>query len=86
MRVRCSNPKQWTFKYYGGKGVRVCDAWHDFAVFRDWAASHGYADGLTIELINPEGNYDPANCEWITASENSRRMAVANAQKRKKAA
>jgi hypothetical protein len=42
--------------------------------FKQWAISHGYKEGLSIERINPDGNYCPENCEWITKSENSSRV------------
>lgn len=77
MRKRCSNPNDIGWKYYGGKGVRICAEWSDFAVFRDWATTSGYAKDLTIDRLNANGNYEPANCEWVTRSENSRRAAAA---------
>jgi hypothetical protein len=70
---RTTNPNATQYRYYGGKGVRICEQWLDFVVFRDWAHSHGYADHLTIERKDPSGNYEPANCEWITRQENARR-------------
>ncbi len=73
MRIRCSKKYDIGYRYYGAKGIRVCPEWEDFAVFREWAMSHGYRDDLTIERINPRGNYEPSNCEWITRSENTRR-------------
>ena len=74
MRMRCGNPKSTGFKWYGAKGVKVCEEWSDFAVFRAWAESHGYKQGLTIDRIDPDGNYCPSNCRWITRSENSARV------------
>lgn len=83
MRCRCNNPNATAYRHYGGKGVRVCDEWNGFVGFRDWALSHGYRPSLSIERINPDGNYEPANCEWITCNENSRRMMLARVAKKK---
>ena len=70
MRQRCSNRNRDSYPLYGGKGVRICDAWNDFAGFKAWALSHGYDDTLSIDRINSDGNYEPGNCRWITLSEN----------------
>lgn len=73
MKERCYNPAREAYKYYGGKGVIVCDEWqNDFQKFHDWATTNGYKDNLTIDRINPDGNYEPNNCRWITLSENVR--------------
>jgi hypothetical protein len=74
MKTRCENPNSTAYKWYGAKGVKVCPEWKDFAVFRDWAMSHGYKKGLTIDRIDPDGDYCPDNCRWITRSENSKRV------------
>jgi len=75
MKDRCNNSNRWCYKYYGAKGIKVCDEWlNDFVVFRDWALSNGYEEGLTIDRKDPDGNYCPENCQWITQSENSKRM------------
>lgn len=74
MRNRCSNPNTNIAKYYFLKGIQVCEEWNSFEVFRDWASRSGYMDNLTIDRVNPMGNYEPNNCEWVTRSENSRRM------------
>lgn len=74
MKSRCERKNADNYQWYGGRGIKVCDEWHDFATFQAWALSNGYADDLTIERVNHLGNYHPANCEWITQSENSKRM------------
>jgi hypothetical protein len=74
MRHRCTNPKSPGWKYYGGKGVTLCDEWQTFEPFRDWARANGYREGLTIERKNSALGYNPDNCEWITRVENIKRM------------
>lgn len=73
MRRRCANPNRKDFKYYGGRGISVCKEWERYSVFREWAMSNGYADNLTIDRINNDGNYEPGNCQLIIRSENSRK-------------
>ena len=64
-------------KYYRDKGVKVCDEWlYSFKYFEEWALENGYADDLTIDRINPDGNYEPSNCQWITMAENTRRARI----------
>ena len=70
MNTRCSCPSKGRDyeRYYGGKGIRVCDAWkHSFEAFRDWALEHGYAENLQLDRIDSDGNYTPENCRWVTA-------------------
>lgn len=74
IKQRCSNPNSNVFKWYGAKGVKVCEEWKDFSRFYAWATSNGYEDGLTIDRVDPNGNYEPNNCRWITRSENSKRV------------
>lgn len=74
MRYRCNNQKSNRYYCYGGKGVTICSSWDIFENFRDWALSNGYSDNLTIDRINSDGNYEPSNCEWVTRSENNKRM------------
>lgn len=75
---RCHNdfPKGYESNaYYRDKGIIVCDAWRNsYDEFEKWAIINGYQDDLTIDRIDPNGNYDPGNCRWITKSENSKRI------------
>lgn len=76
IKDRCYNMNNKDFKYYGGKGIVLCNEWSAFIDFYKWAESNGYKEGLTIDRINPKGNYCPENCEFITQSENSRRSNI----------
>jgi len=76
MKTRCNNPNFHQYKDYGGRGIKLCDEWKDYQTFKAWALSNGYADNLTIDRINNDGNYEPGNCRWATYKEQtiSRRM------------
>ena len=70
MKQRCSNPKTISYKYYGAKGVEVCQEWQDsFQAFYDWAMANGYAENLTIDRKDTNGDYCPQNCRWATNKE-----------------
>ena len=64
MLNRCLNPKQGSYKHYGGRGICVCNEWKVFENFRDWAFNNGYADNLTLDRIDVDSNYCPENCKW----------------------
>lgn len=76
MRERCLNKNHTHYKNYGGRGITVCDEWNDadngFINFYNWAMNNGYKEGLTIERINVNGNYEPSNCTWIPLSEQNK--------------
>lgn len=72
MLQRCYNSNNPKWNIYGGKGIKVCDEWiSDYEIFKEWAYNNGYKDGLTIDRIDSNKNYEPSNCQWITLSENS---------------
>jgi hypothetical protein len=70
MRQRCRDPNTDNYKYYGGKGIKVCDEWSKYSNFKNWALTNGYTDSLTIDRIKSNGNYEPTNCQWISNFEN----------------
>lgn len=71
MKQRCNNPNNHEYNRYGGRGIKICKEWNeDFEKFGKWALSHGYKQGLQIDRINNNGNYEPSNCRFVTALEN----------------
>lgn len=66
MRQRCYYEKSINYSVYGGRGITVCDEWkNDSIKFFDWAIENGYKNNLSIDRINPNGNYDPSNCRFV---------------------
>lgn len=69
---RCYDPRNNQYHNYGGKGITICDEWlSSLDSFYNWAINNGYEDGLTIDRIDSNKNYEPSNCRWITRSLNS---------------
>ena len=73
MMARCYDPHYTNFKYWGGRGITVCDEWHDIQVFIQWMESEAgiglRPDGLSLDRIDNDGNYEPGNVRWATRSE-----------------
>jgi hypothetical protein len=70
MKYRCYTPKWKPYKYYGARGIMVCEEWkNSYLTFKEWAMANGYQDGLELDRINVNGNYEPSNCKWITHHE-----------------
>lgn len=76
MMSRCYNPKNKKYPRYGGRGILVCDNWKDKINFWNWAISAGWSEGLTLDRILLDGNYEPKNCQWMNLKENSRKKST----------
>lgn len=71
MRRRCNNPNEIGYHRYGGRGIKVCEEWQNsFINFQNWALKNGYKKGLEIDRIDPNGNYEPSNCRFLTKQQN----------------
>lgn len=77
MKCRCRNKTHHAYKYYGARGITVCDEWlNDFQSFYDWSIANGYVPGLEIDRINNDKGYAPSNCRFTTCAEQSRNRNV----------
>ena len=69
---RCENLNCKDWKYYGGRGIKVCDEWREFKRFRRWAINNGHKPKLVLDRIDNDGDYSPKNCRWISQGGNVR--------------
>lgn len=69
MHNRCNNPKSNYYHRYGGRGIKVCERWNNFNNFLFDMGER--PEGKTLDCINNNGNYEPSNCKWSTALEQS---------------
>lgn len=68
MKARCLNRRDDAYKYYGGRGIAICERWLSFENFLlDMGKEHTI--GLTLERIDNNGNYEPSNVKWATLVE-----------------
>lgn len=78
MMDRCYREKSANYRFYGGRGIRVCAEWHNIENFEKWCMKSGYRKGLSLDRVNPNGDYCPDNCHWVTSKQqaNNRRNTV----------
>lgn len=73
MKRRCTSSNADSYKYYGGRGIVICDEWmSNPSSFYEWANNNNYKDGLELDRIDPDGDYTPDNCRFITHTEQMR--------------
>ena len=82
MKARCYNESVTQFKDYGGRGIKVCDRWlNNFNSFYVWAITSGYSEGLTLDRVDVNKDYEPDNCRFTsrsTQSQNTREIRISN--------
>jgi hypothetical protein len=69
MLNRCYNPMDTSFRLYGARGISVCDRWLDF---KNFIEDVGNRNSLTLDRIDPDGDYSPNNCRWATKSQQAK--------------
>lgn len=79
MKQRCYNPKEKSYRWYGAKGIKICDEWlKDPLSFEEWSLTHGYQDNLSIDRLESNKDYCPDNCCWLPLGENSKKAGIVN--------
>jgi hypothetical protein len=71
MKKRCNNPNHKSYRYYGGKGITICEEWNDFQNFQK-DLKDTFFEGATLDRIDPDKGYYKENCRWLSRSDNSK--------------
>lgn len=71
IKKRCYDVHDSSYERYGGRGIQMCEEWlYSFKAFYDWSIDNGWEEGLQIDRIDNDGNYEPNNCRYVTLKEN----------------
>ena len=73
MRRRCTDKNYKAYKYYGGRGIKVCDEWQNIQSFINWAKNFNY-QGLQLDRIDNDEGYSPENCHFVEQVMNKRKQ------------
>ncbi len=76
MRKRIYNPSNPNYPNYGGRGIKICKEWETYPPFKAWALSNGYSPSLSIDRVDNDGNYTPANCRWADKTTQARNTRI----------
>jgi len=74
MKERCLNVNSNKFPHYGGRGITICERWMKFSNFH--ADMGERPEGMSIDRIDNDGNYEPENCKWSTSSQQNRNRRI----------
>lgn len=80
MRQRCNNPKHTAYKWYGGRGIKICEQWSDFAAFLKDVGNKP-TPKHTLDRVDNNGNYEPSNVKWSTQQEQLRNQKLRKSNK-----
>jgi hypothetical protein len=79
MKTRCLNQNSPIYPHYGGRGITICESWMSFEDFYDDMGDR--PEGKSLDRIDNEGNYEPSNCRWATATQQNRNQRTFSTNK-----